>query len=343
MAQAAPGEVPRDRGDINRDLAGKTPQTMVTMSEVRKGWGAILKDRIRFLSADGVDKNDEISNTMISADLGEFNSLMKGIGNDERLMARLVADAAKVVSEDKQGQDKPIYMEGLEQEGKRLANRLEKTSYPDLAEDRRLSVAGFLLRPPEDRPLTWFERVVILYPKAFVGAKDRKPDFDEVMDVGKMGMRKILRTVIEAGPLASTPSTAELEQKYTERRWLDFIHQRPCSEDSEEMFGKQDAKEVPRKQDPEDGKVDKITVSGYLPHFNLPRTLEYLMRDVINYMSLGLPGNREERDLDKIVPEVMKVLPHRKRLEEVDYFHKGTSDGVRLNKLQDIFEGRALF
>jgi len=309
---------------------------MTSFSEVRKGWGVICKAGIRLLASDGTEKNDEITNAIIESNADKFNSLMKQMGYDERLMARLIADAAKVVKiPEKAGQslERLLYMEGLA-EAERILKNADRSSYADLQEAERLKLAGFLFRPPEERTLTWHERVAILYPKAFEGVFGGEADFRGVLEIGEQGLRKVLRTVIEAGPLHPSPPSGQVETKWTERGWDEYKQTAPYLEDMGERF-----------QQPLGANQGVITrkVSGYLPHYNLPDSIEYLLRDIINYLGAGLPYGKEERDLDKIVPEALKIMPHRKRLEELDYFHEKKTEGERHNMLQTILEGRALF
>ncbi|MFH0862063.1 MAG: hypothetical protein V1875_03440 [Candidatus Altiarchaeota archaeon] len=339
MAGPSPGEVPREDG-LNRDLAGKTPQMMTTFAEVRKGWGAIHKAGIRLLASDGSEKNSEIADTMIEPNADKFNLLMRQLGCDDLVMTRLIADAAKVAkpSDSNRYSERLLYLGGLFDGARRIAVKIGNDPYTGLPEPQRLKIAGHLFRPPEERTLTWNERVGIMYPKMALDVLDGTCNPEEIYEVSGRGLGRIVRTVIEAGPLNPSPKGFAVDEAWKAKGWGDFVDMMPIPEDLEDIRKTQKEK---RQYKPLEKHEESF--KGYLPHYNCPEAIEYIIRDVVNYMSTGLPQEKEERNLDKIVGEALKVMPHRKRLEELDYFHEKKTEGERHNMLQNIFEGRALF
>jgi hypothetical protein len=336
MGLAAPGNLPPNDSGGNLGLPTNIPPVMVSFSDIRRGWGAIAKSEIRLLASDGKDLNSDVANTMIESTADKFNELMRGYGLEPAFAARLVADATKVLSQPAatKAYHRPIFLESLTDEVLRIPQNKGWAYYHEMPESDRLKFAGFLLRPPQERSLPWMERIFELYPQMALDISAERCNPSDLYLVDETALRRVARTVIEAGPL-NPAKGKDADELWAEKGWSDYIITTPR---------KADKSQGPEKQTPaSDGSdVKVVKFGGYLPGYNLPQVIEYLVRDVISYLSSGLPDGQEERNLDIIMPEAMKVMPYRKRLDEIGYYDQKMTEGTRLSKLQDIFDERYL-
>jgi len=266
---------------------------------IRSGVSALTKAKTLLLDSRGVDRRGGFTDSIIQSDASDFYELVGGMGYGQDLMARVIADAALV---ERLPSQSPLYVEGLAYEAERIPNGMG-TTYGELPNDERIKLASFLFRPADERPLTMREGMNVMYPNFVLEMREGVRDVDWVLTHGRDGLRKLLRSFIETGGLDS-PSEKEVARLWESKRWDDYVE--PSSPDQEAYRQ--------RYPDGEEVRGDVVVAD-----FNLPAAIIYLLSDVRDFL------DEETRDLKEILDAAEKVMPHRKRLHELQYFH-GRSD-----------------
>ena len=83
--------------------------------------------------------------------------------------------------------------------------------------------------------------------------------------------------------------------------------------------------------------VTRASVPGWFEH-----AVEYVIVDVINYLSAGLKGDKLDLNMDRILKAATKVMPERKKLAEKDYFNRHMQEPDRHALLDKVFHDKPL-
>lgn len=291
-------------------------------SEIRKGVIAILGANTLLLDSNSLNQTPNLTNSVTYPNPDEFYNLVKSVNHDERFMARIIADAALVK---KLPQDSILYLEGLVIEAERISKE-KNTTYTQLKEEERVKLAGFLYRLPNERHLTYNEKMNLLYPNIAEQVPKGTENVTWALKIDQRGLRKILICLIESNGLEYPPAK-EVDQLWKSKGWEEYI---------ETVKTKVSGSNIPEGKDKGDGKLRLVdTRTLHIPESNLPEGIEYLLTDIRLYLD-------KTNNLKEILNAAEKILPHRKRLARLSYFEMKSKDFDRQIMIDKVFNNQPL-
>jgi len=325
MTSAGPGERPPSDMDINRDLGDKLPEPKVSIEAVRRGFTALRRSNVRLLNHDGSDMSEAIGDALSYPTTNGLLRLINLPTSEAEMVAHIIADAALV---DELPKDTNIYAEKLFVDAITFIDP-NNTAYGSLPDDERLKLAGFMWRPARLRTLPYSEMMLMLYPEGLKPNRGSRVDYAAQVD--DTGLSRMTALLIESK--FDAVGEEEADRVWAERDWGKYSHFQEPSDAAKTPGGR---------HEPPQGAAGGEEPGVLVPKYNLPDAIGTIIVDVINYLSAGLPGDRTELNLDRIMEATKKVLPHRKRLYELEYFEPHTQEPERHALLDRIFRDQPL-
>jgi hypothetical protein len=240
---------------------------------------------------------------------------MSKLRYDGNLVGHLIADTTQLGFE-KLPQGSVLYIEGLAEDALSIVGN-RGTTYDSLPEAERLRLAGFLWRPRKERPLTFWEKMNILYPDLVKQIPAETLNVDWPLEYDGKALRRMTRTLIEAEGL-EIPHDETINELWRDRGWWDYVSKKPSGEDSGGGKGR-----IIHEQ--------KL----YIAYFNQPPDIEALIADIREY-------TEEPYNLDRIMSVAAKVMPKRADLSRLHYFRMDAKEVDRAVLLQKAIEGEPL-